>query len=45
MIKREKTEELLKLPVDERRQVLRLLQESLPAQGEPISLRASQRPN
>ncbi|HEY2975178.1 MAG TPA: hypothetical protein VGJ48_21865 [Pyrinomonadaceae bacterium] len=30
MIKREKIEELLKLPVDERRQVLRLLQESLP---------------
>src|SRR5882672_5816223 len=34
MIKREKIEELLNLPVDERRQVLRLLQESLPAQGE-----------
>jgi hypothetical protein len=30
MIKREKIEELLNLPVDERRQVLRLLQESLP---------------
>ncbi len=30
MIKREKIEELLKLPVDERREVLRLLQESLP---------------
>jgi hypothetical protein len=34
MIKREKIEELLNLPVDERRQVLRLLQESLPAQDE-----------
>ena len=30
MIKREKIDELLNLPVDERRQVLRLLQESLP---------------
>ncbi len=29
MIQREKIEELLNLPVDERRQVLRLLQESL----------------
>lgn len=34
MIKREKIEELLSLPVDERRDVLRLLQESLPAQNE-----------
>lgn len=34
MIKREKVEELLNLPVDERREVLRLLQESLPAQDE-----------
>jgi hypothetical protein len=34
MIQREKIEELLKLPVDERRRVLRLLQESLPAQDE-----------
>jgi hypothetical protein len=34
MIKREKIEELLNLPVDERRRVLRLLQESLPAQDE-----------
>jgi hypothetical protein len=34
MIKREKIEELLNLPVDERREVLRLLQESLPAQDE-----------
>jgi hypothetical protein len=33
MIKREKIDELLNLPVDEHRQVLRLLQESLPAQG------------
>jgi hypothetical protein len=30
MIKREKVEELLNLPVDERRRVLQLLQESLP---------------
>lgn len=30
MIKREKIEELLNLPVDERREVLRMLQESLP---------------
>ena len=37
MIKREKVEELLNLPVDERREVLRLLEESLPAQGEPQS--------
>jgi hypothetical protein len=34
MIKREKIEELLNLPADERRRVLRLLQESLPAQDE-----------
>lgn len=34
MIKREQIDELLNLPVDERRQVLRLLQESLPAQDE-----------
>lgn len=34
MIKREKIEELLNLPADERREVLRLLQESLPAQDE-----------
>ena len=34
MILREKIEELLNLPVDERRQVLRLLQESLPKEGE-----------
>ena len=37
MIKREKIEELLNLPVDERREVLRLLQESLPAHDEPQS--------
>ena len=37
MIKREKIEELLNLPVDERRQVLLLLQESLSAQDEPES--------
>jgi len=34
MIQREKIEELLKLPVEERRRVLRLLQESLPEEGE-----------
>ena len=33
MIQREKIEELLKLPVDERRKVVRLLQESLPSQS------------
>jgi len=37
MIKREKIEELLNLPVDERREVLRLLQESLPAQDQQQS--------
>lgn len=36
MIQREKIEELLKLPVEERRRVLRLLQESLPAEGEAV---------
>ena len=34
MIQREKIEELLKLPSDERRRVLRLLQESLLQEGE-----------
>ena len=34
MIKQEKIDELLNLPVAERREVLRLLQESLPAQDE-----------
>ena len=34
MIHREQIEELLKLPVDERRRVLRLLQESLLGEGE-----------
>lgn len=34
MIQREKIEELLKLPAEERRRVLRLLQESLPGEGE-----------
>lgn len=33
MIQKEKIEELLKLPIDERRRVLRLLQESLPEEG------------
>ena len=37
MIQREKIEELLKLPVDERRRVLRLLQDSLPEEGEPVT--------
>jgi hypothetical protein len=36
MIQREKIEELLKLPVEERRRVLRLLQESLPDEGEAV---------
>ncbi len=36
MIQREKIEELLKLPADERRRVLRLLQESLPENGEAV---------
>ena len=35
MIQREKIEELLKLPTEERRQVLRLLQESLLKEAEP----------
>ena len=34
MIQREKIEELLKLPTEERRQLLRVLQESLPGKGE-----------
>jgi hypothetical protein len=34
MIRREQIEELLSLPVDERRRLLRLLQESLPGDGE-----------
>jgi hypothetical protein len=34
MIQREKIEELLKLPAEERRRVVRLLQESLPEEGE-----------
>ena len=33
MIQREKIEELLKLPLEERRQLLRVLQESLPGKG------------
>ena len=37
MIQREKIEELLKLPAEERRRVLRLLQESLPESGEAVS--------
>jgi hypothetical protein len=36
MSQREKIEELLNLPVEERRRVLRLLQESLPGEGEPL---------
>jgi hypothetical protein len=36
MIQREKIEELLKLPVEERRRVLRLLQESLPEEAEAV---------
>ena len=37
MIQREKIEELLKLPTEERRRVLRLLQESLPEAGEAVA--------
>lgn len=37
MIQREKIDELLKLPAEERRRVLRLLQESLPESGEAVS--------
>ena len=37
MIQREKIEELLKLPTEERRQVLRMLQESLLKEGEPLA--------
>ena len=36
MIQRETIEELLKLPVEERRRVLRLLQESLPEEAEAV---------
>jgi hypothetical protein len=34
MIRREQIEELLSLPVDERRRLLRLLEESIPRDGE-----------
>jgi hypothetical protein len=37
MIQREKIEELLKLPAEERRRVLRLLQESLPEESESVA--------
>ena len=37
MIQREKIEELLKLPAEERRQLLRLLQESLPEETEAVA--------
>ncbi|SRR5687768_16526756 len=37
MIQREKIEELLKLPAEERRRVLRLLQESLPEEGGAVA--------
>jgi len=37
MIQREKIEELLKLPAEERRLVLRLLQESLPEEDEAVA--------
>lgn len=37
MIERETIEELLKLPAEERRRVLRLLQESLPEEGETVA--------
>jgi len=37
MIQREKIEELLKSPAEERRRVLRLLQESLTEEGEAVT--------
>lgn len=37
MIQKEKIEELLRLPVEERRRVLQLLQESLTEDGEPVA--------
>lgn len=37
MIQRDKIEELLKLPIEERRQVLRLLQESLTEDSESVA--------
>ena len=37
MIQREQIEELLKLPTEERRRVLRLLQESLPEDGKAVA--------
>lgn len=37
MIQKEKIEELLKLPTEERRRVLRLLQESLPEEDETVA--------
>ena len=37
MIQRERIEELLKLPLEERRRVLRLLQESLIEDGETVA--------
>ena len=37
MIQREKIEELLKLPAEERRRVLRLLQASLPEEGGAVA--------
>ena len=37
MIQREQIEELLKLPAEERRRVLRLLQASLPEEGEAVA--------
>ncbi len=36
MIQKERIEELLKLPAEERRRVLRLLQESLPGEGNKV---------
>lgn len=42
MIQREKIEELLMLPPEERRRVLRLLQESLSEEGEAIATQGEQ---
>ena len=45
MIRKEQIEELLRLPIDERRQLLRLLQESLPAETGPQSQRNGDKPS
>jgi len=42
MIQKEKNEELLKLPTEERRTVLRILQESLLEEGEAVASSTNQ---